>query len=496
VNITKKNIGNFYKSILFNSRDVFAVLDEQGIIRFKSDSLKRVFGYDPEELIGKEGNTLLHPDDIPDVDGALQKSIENPNIPFPFSIRYRHKNGDYKWVEGTVLNALEDPDIKGFIVNYRDVTEKYEMIVHLTESEKHLDLALKGGNLGIWDWDLINKKVHYNHKWAAMLDYTLEDVNGDPSFWENKLHPDDFDRVTSSLQEHIDGKKESYEEEYRIKTKKGDWKWILDRGKVFDRDEIGKALRAAGTHLDITRRKKINEKLKQKTKQLEIINADLEQFAYIASHNLRGPVINLKSLLDLNENPDLKEDERKFVLDKMKYSIGQLHQTLDDLIDIVSLNKNVEDQVKELNIRKILENVLIEFEGELENINHQLNINFSEAETVYFPEIYLKSIFQNLISNAIKYRNENQELKIDICSKKHKGHVKIVFKDNGLGINLEKYGDKVFKIHQRFHEGKTGRGLGLYIVYKQITQLGGSISVDSKVLEGTTFDLLLKNGLS
>jgi PAS domain S-box-containing protein len=491
----KGNIANFYKSILYNSSDVFAVLDEEGIIKFKSDSLKRVFGYNPEELIGREGNTLIHPDDIPTVGEALGKSIEKANTPIPFSVRYRHKEGHYKWVEGTVLNALADPDITGFIVNYRDVTEKYEMIAHLTESEKHLNLALKGGDLGIWDWDLVNDKVFYNQQWAAMLDYTLEEINGDPNFWERILHPDDSERVTSSLMAHIKGEQEIYEEEYRIQTKHGEWKWILDRGKVFDRDKNGKALRAAGTHLDITQRKLINEKLKLKTKQLENINADLEQFAYIASHNLRGSVINLKSLLDLNDNPNLKESERKYVVEKMKFSVGQLQQTLDDLIDIVSLNKNVEDQIKELQFDEVLREVLVEFEEPLMKIEHNLTFDFSKARVVRFPESYLKSIFQNLISNAIKYRSEDRALKIDIRSKKQNDKINIRFSDNGLGIDLNKYGDKIFKIHQRFHEGKTGRGLGLYIINKQITQLGGSIAIDSEESKGTTFNLLLKNGL-
>jgi len=146
----------------------------------------------------------------------------------------------------------------------RQIAEK-----KLKESQERLDLALNGADLGLWDWNIQTGKVFFNQRWAEMLGYRLDELEPNIKTWEKLVHPDDIPRVNRILKAHLDGKSPFYETEHRLRMKNGQWKWILDRGKVMARDAQGQAVRAAGTHLDISERKKMEQELRRKTTTLE-----------------------------------------------------------------------------------------------------------------------------------------------------------------------------------------------------------------------------------
>ncbi len=134
----------------------------------------------------------------------------------------------------------------------------------LDDSEKRMELAILGADLGTWDWDIVNESVVFNDQWCDMVGYAREELDDGVEAWENLVHPDDFPFVNEKLEEHIQGKTDQYETEHRMRHKSGNWVWVLDRGKVIERDQDGKALRACGTHLDITERKKAEEALRER----------------------------------------------------------------------------------------------------------------------------------------------------------------------------------------------------------------------------------------
>ena len=125
----------------------------------------------------------------------------------------------------------------------------------IQESEERLQMVLQGANLGMWDWNIETGDVVFNDRWAAMLGYWLDELTLNVDTWTKLIHPDDMPNVASILRGHLKGESPSYESEYRLRAKNGEWRWVLDRGKVIERDSGGRALRAAGTQLDITRRK-------------------------------------------------------------------------------------------------------------------------------------------------------------------------------------------------------------------------------------------------
>jgi PAS domain S-box-containing protein len=149
------------------------------------------------------------------------------------------------------------------------------------ESTERLLSVLKGANLGTWDWDLLSGDVVYNERWATMLDYTLEEVQSYPNAWEELIHPDDLPVATEALQAHLEGRTPMYQAEYRLRTKSGGWRWILDTGQVVVRDEQGNPLRAAGIHQDITESKKVQEELRRAEAEKEsILDSQIEHVIY------------------------------------------------------------------------------------------------------------------------------------------------------------------------------------------------------------------------
>ena len=125
----------------------------------------------------------------------------------------------------------------------------------LRSSRERMDLALRGADLGTWDWDVQTDHVIFDEPWSQMLGYTLDELAPRFSTWEQLVHPDDLPRVREVLSRHLDGCTDSYETEHRLRHKSGQWVWVLAKGRVIKRDGGGKPLRACGTHLDIAARK-------------------------------------------------------------------------------------------------------------------------------------------------------------------------------------------------------------------------------------------------
>ncbi len=179
------------------------------------------------------------------------------------SVEYeaRRENGEIIPVLVHSRSILKNDVFQGFRAVIVDITEQKKAQDELLKSKKRLDLALKGGNLGTWDWNIRTNKIRFNDRWAEMKGYTPEEIEPYLSGWEQLIHPDDLPFVQSLLNDHLEGKTSFYEAEYRMQHKSGNCVWILDKGKVIEWDEQGNPLRACGTHLDITKRKMIEKEL-------------------------------------------------------------------------------------------------------------------------------------------------------------------------------------------------------------------------------------------
>ena len=239
---------------------------------------------------------------------------------------------------------------------------------------------------------------------------------------------------------------------------------------------------------------KNNEKEKELLiEELTQINSDLRQFSYITSHNLRAPLSNLLGLLKLIDLNSIEDSITKLLLENFKECTLQLNDTVNDLINVLIIKNNVNLNKESLEIQKSFEKVSHSIKNHLDETETTFSIDLDCANTVNFNNTYLESILLNLLTNAVKYRSPERKPHISLFSEKINGGVKLYFRDNGLGIDLRRYKDRVFGLYQRFHNHADSKGLGLYIVKSQIGVMGGEIDVESEVDKGTTFIITFKN---
>ncbi|AWG21544.1 hypothetical protein FFWV33_08375 [Flavobacterium faecale] len=226
---------------------------------------------------------------------------------------------------------------------------------------------------------------------------------------------------------------------------------------------------------------------------LEKVNNELKQFAYLATHDLRAPLTNLIGLTSLFEGDNLTEEDA-FIFDKIKQSTTRLNETLDDLIKLITITKDELEEPFKINLVKEVEQTQEALQAILDLANGKVNVNLQVTEIVYIRSI-IKSIVQNMMTNAVKYKDPSRSLVIDITSLQVDDFIVISFKDNGRGMDMTKHGNAIFKLYKRFDtDGEIeGKGIGLYIVKAQLERMGHSISVVSEEGVGTEFIIKLKN---
>lgn len=385
----------------------------------------------------------------------------------------------------TVVGDIQNNDAY-ILVLQRDISDRKKTEAALKKNEERLQLALEGSGDGLWDWNIITGEVYLSSRWLEMLGYSNDELSGNVNTWEKLIHPEDKSWVMDVLHNHLENDSYPYDFEYRMQTQSGEWKWIGNYGKVVACDDNGKPIRMAGTHKDISDRKKNEEFLKQVNKELAKSNEELERFAYLASHDLREPlrmVTSFTTLLAKRYSERLDQDADKiigFAVDGAR----RMEELIDDLLEYSRVDK----KNCSLNIVDC-ETVLDDALGNL-----QLLISETDTEiirrnlpTVLGDSGQLVQLFQNLINNAIIYCSEKPP-KIEIAVEDRDKEWLFWIKDNGIGIDPQ-YSDRIFQIFQRLHtkEEYPGTGIGLAICNKIVEIHGGEIWVESAEGKGSTF---------
>jgi PAS domain S-box-containing protein len=229
------------------------------------------------------------------------------------------------------------------------------------------------------------------------------------------------------------------------------------------------------------------DELNKLTKRLEYKRNTLQDFTYIVSHNLRSPTGNLISLIDLyKRTTDLQKKE--LLLSKIFDVSHQLGNTVHDLSEVLNINQNAVLQKEVLHFETIVASQITSLASQIMDAEASITFDFSACETILYPKVYLESIILNLLTNALKYSSAERRPEIVFTTTKNrKGLISLYCKDNGQGIDLKKYGSKIFSLHKTFHNNPDAKGVGLFITKNQIKSMGGSITVQSEVDKGTTF---------
>ena len=232
--------------------------------------------------------------------------------------------------------------------------------------------------------------------------------------------------------------------------------------------------------------------LEELSKDLTYQNEQLRSFTDITSHNLRAPASNMVSLMNLYDQENDPE-KKEFYISKFKETSHKLINTLDDLYEVVKIKNENNLKKDNLSFEVILQGVISAISIQIEETQAIITHNFAQCPEIQYPKPYLESILLNLITNAIKYRSPDRKPEIHLQTLQKDDDIILTCQDNGIGLDMNKYGSKVFKLHKTFHKNPDARGLGLFIVKNQVEALDGNITMDSEVNKGTTFTIVFKN---
>ena len=278
--------------------------------------------------------------------------------------------------------------------------------------------------------------------------------------------------------------------EVRYITKSGRHIWTNNSAAPFFSKEDGSYQGTLSMVTDITARKLAEADRDKLINDLIIKNKDLEQFSYIISHNLRGPVASIIGASNALNNFDLTAAEKETLNNGISESVKRLDEVIIDLNDILQVKIGFKENKEKVIFSHVVDNVKASIKGLLNDV--EILCDFSEIDEYTSLKAYFYSIFYNLISNSIKYRRHDIHTVIQIKSHLYKNKLELIFSDNGMGIDLAKKGSQVFGLYNRFHTNIEGKGVGLFMVKTQVETLGGKISIQSKVNEGTEFKIQLE----
>ena len=238
--------------------------------------------------------------------------------------------------------------------------------------------------------------------------------------------------------------------------------------------------------------KEQKEKLEDYAHALERSNRELEEIAYISAHDMKSPIASLQGLLTLMEQKNAVKESHLPLFEMIKKSTRQMQRTILALNDAIAFKKTLTIQKERLRFADILEEIKVDLQETILSSKAIIRADFSQHPELFFPRVHLKSILQNLLTNAIKYAKPDQPAVIDIRTTSEGNFVVLELKDQGMGIDMSINRDKIFHMFQRFHTHKEGMGLGLYLVHTIVDAYKGRITVESEVNKGTLFKIYLE----
>jgi PAS domain S-box-containing protein len=354
-----------------------------------------------------------------------------------------------------------------------------------TEKEYHFDnfFNISADLICIAGFDGYFKRI--NSAVSKLLGYSEEELYARPI--HTFVYPPDL-KVTLETREEVYKDKPLLNFENRYLTKSGEIVWLSWTSMPVQDEKLVYAIAK-----NITHKKRIEEERNILLANLTKINKDLKHLSYTTSHDLKSPVNNLLSVFDLIDISKINDEETLEFINILKITTERLRETLKNSVDELIRKDELNASIEPLNLNKNLSEVLLSIHSLIVNSKINIGIDFSEVPEINFNKEYLKSIFLNLITNSIKYSKPDTFPSISIRSKIENGKSQLIYSDNGLGFDMDKVRDKIFGLHQKFHNHIDSNGIGLYLIYTHITNLGGRIEVESKINDGAKFTITFKD---
>ncbi|WP_299758926.1 PAS domain S-box protein [uncultured Pontibacter sp.] len=495
------------KTITDNATAAMFMMDEKGFCTFMNPAAVAMIGFTLEEVRGKPLHDLIHhthPDGThyPMSECPIDRALPQDNSVRAHEDVFIRKDGTFFPVSCAASPIKENGVPVGTVIEVRDTTREKKAQQDIVESSEKFKMLLEAMPQIAWTANPDGELDYLNARWVQ--EYAGQDKElGLGNSWMSVVHPDDKESVikvwANSYLNGID-----YETQFRMR-RNGGYRWHLVRALPL-RDRTGEVKKWFGTSTDIHEQrmmtehlaqaqdqlKEANVELSQKNLELTRTNADLDNFIYTASHDLRAPILNLEGLLQaLEEELETPVGSVKPLLKMMDKAVMRFKKTIEDLTDISKIQRNIEeDSSEKIDLDELLEEVKESISELIKREGATIQKDFSEVESMQFSHKNLRSVLYNLVSNAIKYRSPDRPAEVKISTAKLPHHVRLRVEDNGLGVDMN-YKEQLFSMFKRLHDHVEGSGVGLYIVKRIIENANGRIEVASELGRGTTIDVYL-----
>lgn len=405
--------------------------------------------------------------------------------PYEIDLTILTFKGEERWVRATGKPIIKDGKVVKLFGTLKDIHEQVLAETKIKENQQLLTTLIDSLPLNIYVKDLGSKKILVNKAECEYLGKSAEELLGKTDF-------DLYDKKVAQISRSEDLKvmkhlKPILGKETESIKKDGTTTYFLT-SKIPHFDLDGRINGLIGISMDISAIKKKEEQLQNLISITTIQNKKLVNFAHIVSHNLRSHSANFSMLLEFL-NYEENQEEREKILKMLNHASDNLLETLENLNQVVDINTKTPQLKKQLNLHNSIVKAQQNIVAFSKKNKAQIINNVPKQITVSSVPAYLDSIILNLITNAIKYKKPGLDPVITINAYQENNQMCLRISDNGLGIDLEKNGDKVFGMYKTFHDREDAKGFGLYLVRNQIEAMGGTITVESEVDKGAAFNV-------
>lgn len=489
----------YFRKVVEQTEAIIITFDLKGKLITANSSAEQNLGYGIDELEDAYLHSLLTEQHKHEFTSAILPNISKLQS-YQYTLTFTTKQGKRKvWLCHS--NLFTEADHEPIIIQFaQDISNRVEQEELLKVSTETFKSAFDYSGIGMALISPSGQILDANNAVCTFTGYSKIEL-----LQKNFLdltHPDDNHTDLNLLHKMLIKVINHYSIEKRYISKHNKMLWGLHTvSKVAHTDGSPKFFILQ--IVDITRKKQLTDELNRQNSELEAVKTNLvnkinqlEELNYIIAHNLRGPANNMRMLVEMLKNQHNPDDKSVFKLDMdeivqyLDEGSSSLLGSLNTLMDVVQISMNKSIPYNDCNTLQIIDEILNQLNTVIfeHNVSIQKNI---QVKNIHYPKVFLESILYNLISNAIKYHSTTQQPQITISTYISNNKITLSVKDNGIGIDLEKYGNKLFKLNQVFHTGYDSKGVGLFITKAQIESFGGSISVKSQVNVGTEFIVTL-----
>ena len=484
---SREYVQNFLES---NETILFEIISKIKVISINQECLNLYNARDKNELITHFMSSMrLSPTDsiiemLVDISQGHKKGKTQGKVFFPDGNERVHA------ITWNIVAGYEESFAR-FIISTEDITNEITAQKLIIDSEQKLQSLINSIDGIVWESDGKTNKFNFVSAQAeAILGYTTDEWLNNENFWEEKIHEDDREMAIAFRSENI-RKHNHFNSEYRVIAKNGTIVWL--RNIVNVERQYNNVIILKGIMIDITQLKENENDLNQSLEMVTEQNKRLLNFSYIVSHNLRSHTSNIQSLAILIKE-SIDEEEKRKLIQLIETVSNDLNETIINLNEIINIRKNVNLNVQNLKLVQFVLKTLDVLSEEIRTKNIKILGKIPPDTLITYNRAYLQSILINIISNSVRYcKRIDSDRFIKFNFYEESEYSVLAIEDNGIGINMNRYKDKIFGLYKTFSNNKDAKGIGLFITKNQVEAMGGKIEIQSELNKGTIVRIYFKS---